>query len=194
MTEEVRIVNALWQMSATDRINILALFHMIKREGASVVQQRRHQANVKYYSGRPHMTRWQLSGLTILFFSGGAIQMMGKLATQSLVQRMRKTVLWMLTSKMQMVVDISQPVLKNMVVYCKYMKPFRLRGRPSNAHYFYEAELFPAALIRRWAPAHIALFPSGSLLCTGIKSWYSFQQIIIDLHTFLGGGGGNGEE
>lgn len=99
---------------------------------------------------------------------------------------MREIVKWLLKMKMNMMtVNISQPVLKNMVVYCKYKKFFRLRNRPSNAHYFYEAELFPAALIRRWAPAHIALFPSGSLLCTGIKDWCTFHQVIHDLSSYL---------
>ena len=101
---------------------------------------------------------------------------------------MRKLVVWMLKLKMNMKrVNVSQPVLQNMVICCKYKKSFSLNGRPSNAHYFYEAELFPAALIRRWAPAHIALFPSGSLLCTGIKEWQTFEQIISDLHTYLNG-------
>ena len=101
---------------------------------------------------------------------------------------MREIVKWILKLKMNMkLVDISQPTLQNMVICCKYTQSFHLNGRPSNAHYFYEAELFPAALIRRWAPAHIALFPSGSLLCTGIKEWQTFEQIISDLHTYLNG-------
>ena len=91
--------------------------------------------------------------------------------------------------KMNMLtVDISQPKLKNMVVCCKFLKSFSLYGRPSNNNFFYEAELFPAALIRRWAPAHIALFPSGSLLVTGIKEWRAFDRIITNLRTYLDDG------
>ena len=82
-------------------------------------------------------------------------------------------------------VEISEPVLQNMVVSCKYLKPLHLTGRPSNAYYFYEAELFPAALIRRWAPAHVALFPSGSLVCTGIKDLSAFRNIITHLSSYL---------
>ena len=93
---------------------------------------------------------------------------------------------WILRMKMKLrTVNISEPVLQNMVVACKYNKSFRLHGRPSNAQFFYETEIFPAALIRRWAPAHIALFPSGSLLCTGIREWRSFNNIIRDLSFFL---------
>ena len=82
-------------------------------------------------------------------------------------------------------VGVSEAVLKNMVVCCKYTKPFKLQDRPTSAEYFYEREVFPAALISRWAPAHVALFHTGSLLCTGIKDWRHFHKIICDLHSYL---------
>ena len=40
----------------------------------------------------------------------------------------------------------------------------------SNASLFYEVELFPAALITRWKPAHVALFHNGHVIVTGIKT------------------------
>ena len=35
---------------------------------------------------------------------------------------------------------------------------------------FCEIEIFPAALITSWKPAHVALFHSGYVIVTGIKS------------------------
>ena len=40
----------------------------------------------------------------------------------------------------------------------------------SDATVFYEAELFPAALIRKWAPAHVAVFHNGRVIITGVKN------------------------
>ena len=49
-------------------------------------------------------------------------------------------------------------------------KPNLLKIQHSNAHVFYEIELFPAVLIRSWEPAHVALFHNGHVIVTGIKS------------------------
>ena len=84
-----------------------------------------------------------------------------------------------------MKVNISEPVLLNMVVCAKYRKTFRLDNKSSNSEFFYEREIFPAALISRWSPAHVALFHNGSLLCTGIKEWSKYEQIINDFDAYL---------
>ena len=84
-----------------------------------------------------------------------------------------------------MTVNISEPKLLNMVIYAHYMKPFKLTGKASNAEYFHEKEIFPAALISRWAPAHIAIFDSGSLLLTGIKTWSQYKYLINELTAYL---------
>ena len=186
MIDAVRIVNAHWQMKTMHRINILELFQILKLYSDD---NRLAHSSVKHYSGRPNMTRWKMNGVTILFFTGGAIQVIGKEATLSLALKIRQIIKWIFKTKMKIAVavNISQPVLQNMVVTCKYLKPFYLTGRSSSSLYFYETELFPAALIRYWAPAHVALFPSGSLVCTGIKTWRSFYSIIRSLSHYLDG-------
>lgn len=53
----------------------------------------------------------------------------------------------------------------------------------SSKDIFYEAELFPAALIRKWEPAHVALFHNGKVVITGVKSLsrcYSIVQAILE--------------
>ena len=82
-------------------------------------------------------------------------------------------------------INLSNPILTNMVVSALYHRPFKLDNRASNGEFFYEKEVFPAALISRWAPAHVALFHSGALLCTGIKDWKQYHEIIRDLDSYL---------
>lgn len=45
----------------------------------------------------------------------------------------------------------------------------------------YEPELFPAALISRWLPAHIAVFHNGKVIITGLKSEEDADSIIQTL-------------
>ena len=39
----------------------------------------------------------------------------------------------------------------------------------SNRDLSYEVELFPAALIRKWHPMHVAVFHNGKIIVTGVK-------------------------
>ena len=40
----------------------------------------------------------------------------------------------------------------------------------SNHELTYEPELFPAMLINRWLPVHVAVFHTGKVIITGLKS------------------------
>ena len=40
----------------------------------------------------------------------------------------------------------------------------------SNSELCYEPELFPAVLISRWLPIHVAVFHNGKVIVTGLKS------------------------
>ena len=54
-----------------------------------------------------------------------------------------------------------------------------------NQYFSYEPELFPAALISYWSPAHVTLFPNGKGMITGIKDRDSAVDILHKLPTFL---------
>lgn len=54
-----------------------------------------------------------------------------------------------------------------------------------NKDFSFEPELFPAALISKWAPAHVTLFPNGKGLITGIKSKAEASFIINEIPSFL---------
>ena len=55
----------------------------------------------------------------------------------------------------------------------------------SNNNVFYETELFPAALIQKWSPAHVAVFHNGKVIVTGIKTLDAFYDIMYALLQFL---------
>jgi len=71
------------------------------------------------------------------------------------------------------------------------MRVQMLKGIPlhrltwSNSQIMYEAELFPAALIQKWKPVHIAVFHNGKVIFTGLKSLVQFHSIFSELKLYL---------
>ena len=59
--------------------------------------------------------------------------------------------------------------MNNLVISCDLRKRIAL-ARYSNHELSYEPELFPAMLINRWLPVHVAIFHSGKVIMTGLKS------------------------
>ena len=55
----------------------------------------------------------------------------------------------------------------------------------SNANLMYEIEPFPAALISKWHPAHVAVFHNGKVIITGVKTVDSCKEIISLLLSYL---------
>lgn len=49
----------------------------------------------------------------------------------------------------------------------------------------YEPELFPAALISKWAPIHITLFPNGKGIITGVRSRSQASKVLEKLMLYL---------
>ena len=54
---------------------------------------------------------------------------------------------------------------------------------PCNKHFSYEPELFPAALISKWSPAHITLFTNGKGMVTGVR--HAIEALTVLRQTFL---------
>lgn len=49
----------------------------------------------------------------------------------------------------------------------------------------YELELFPAALLANWHPAHVALFRNGKAVITGVKSMEKASEIVTLLSQYV---------
>ena len=71
-----------------------------------------------------------------------------------------------------------------MVVSAQLKTPVALPNLTSS-DYFYECEIFPAALIAKWRPAHIALFHNGKVIVTGVKDERTLYSVFKDLSSFL---------
>lgn len=51
----------------------------------------------------------------------------------------------------------------------------------SDKNVFYETELFPALLMRNWAPVHVHVFHNGKVLLTGVKTLSHAHHILHEL-------------
>ena len=49
----------------------------------------------------------------------------------------------------------------------------------------YEVEIFPAALIRKWEPMHVALFHNGKMIVTGVKDVNVLNDIFNSVMKFV---------
>ena len=76
--------------------------------------------------------------------------------------------------------------MKNMVVTGQLKQPVALRRiSTSTANVFYESELFPAILIRKWSPVHIAVFHNGKCTLTGCKSLEHAESVFRSLSDYI---------
>ena len=75
--------------------------------------------------------------------------------------------------------------INNVVYHFDFPKRIKFDNVLCNKDLSYEPELFPAALISKWQPAHITLFPNGRGLITGIKLLSEAEAILDELPTFL---------
>ena len=82
-------------------------------------------------------------------------------------------------------IHLTQWTLNNAVYSFNLGKPFKFANIYCNAFFSYEPELFPAALIAKWAPNHVTLFPNGKGMITGITSSARANQILRDLPIYL---------
>ena len=63
----------------------------------------------------------------------------------------------------------SNLIVSNLVISTHVNERISL-AQCSNHELTYEPELFPAMLINRWLPVHVAVFHTGKVIITGLKS------------------------
>lgn len=155
----------------------------------------------KLYSGRPQMLVITMSnGRKIQIFRGGCIQILGNI-TDGEAEQMRQEFIQRLSpineggqlcdhhhhhSKLhQCLLDVPLRIA-NIVVCASLERKCCLRQMAhSNNYHFHEMEIFPATLIRKWSPAHVALFHNGKVIITGVKSLSECQKIMSYLSEYL---------
>ena len=80
---------------------------------------------------------------------------------------------------------MKEVTLRNMVIHVKLNNIITLNKLSSDYELFYEPELFPAALIAKWKPAHVACFSKGRLIITGVKSISTAIDIANSVHDYI---------
>lgn len=75
--------------------------------------------------------------------------------------------------------------LNNIVFHFDLMKQIKFHDCLCTKDFSFEPELFPAALISKWQPSHITLFPNGKGMITGVKSKDEAEYILDELPFFL---------
>ena len=79
---------------------------------------------------------------------------------------------------------LSNLIVTNLVISSHLSERISL-PQSSNHELSYEPELFPAMLISRWLPVHVAVFHSGKVIITGLKSESQVSPILDDIVQYL---------
>lgn len=149
---------------------------MMKVDMSRSLEEYHRQFGGKLHRGRPEMLLLRMSnGRNIQLFRKGTIQILGPLS-QSEAENMINELLLRLQ-----LVPLTELTISNMVISAqlKTKKEMCLKKIAcSDAELFYEIEIFPAALISKWAPAHVAMFHNGKVIITGVKSMDDCNRVL----------------
>ena len=175
MTPAVRIINLMREMKVDQSIPLEDLFQMYKDES-------------KFYRGRPEMMVMKMCSnqRNLQIFRGGKVQILGAIAIEE-VENMRQEFVEKLKRLKKMEsCQVTKLTTTNMVVSLQLPSHVNLHNiTHSNHDLSYEAELFPAALIREWRPAHVAVFHNGKVIVTGVKNEEMLNDITHCINSFL---------
>ena len=112
-------------------------------------------------------------------FRGGKVQILGAVSDAEAESMRQEFERKLKRIKKMESCQVSSLTIKNMVVSLKLKLPVNLRKIVcSNEVLSYEVELFPAALIRKWHPIHVALFHNGKMIVTGVRSLSTLNDIV----------------
>ena len=163
--ENLRITNIMRVMRVATTLNLENLHR---------------QFGGKLFRGRPEMLLLRMSnGRNVQLFRRGTIQILGRLHRQQ-AESMRREVLQLLQLR-----EASPLVISNIVISAQLMKKKLCLRNMNDVDVFYETELFPAALIQKWHPAHVAVFHNGKVILTGVKTVKKCHEILTSLIQFL---------
>ena len=169
--EDLKVINIVRTMTVNHLLNLELICYNFD--------------NSVLHVGRPEMLVMCMSnGHNLQMFRGGKVQIFGKLKhdeaegmRQELIMKLKTILPNLRVTPLKIVNLVVSAILKNVI-------PLRTISS-SNSTVFYEAELFPAALIRKWHPAHIAVFHNGKVIITGIKTICDVYALLSELIPFL---------
>ena len=110
------------------------------------------------------------NGRNIQLFRKGTVQILGYI-TDDDAEDMRRELMH------RCHITLSPVTVSNLVMSAQLRKNPTL-PKYSSAVFFREMEVFPATLIRKWHPAHIALFHNGKVIVTGVQTLIEGQHVL----------------
>ena len=167
---------------------IINLMRSMSVEGGIVLEDmhRMYPNNTRLYSGRPEMLVMKMmNGRNMQMFRKGKVQILGRI-TDGEAENMRLEFIAKLKT-LKITGTVTAMTISNLVVSATLKKkvcPKKTTWTDYNV--FHEMELFPAVLIRKWHPVHVALFlQTGEVIVTGLKSTNDFFVVMNELCSFL---------
>lgn len=157
-------------------MKVINMMRTMKVEWPLDLEELHRKHGGKLFHGRPEMLLLRLSnGRNVQIFRRGTIQILGAIP-QKEAERMRREILQRLCLSMRAPLVISNMVVTAQLKNLRFQKIVK-----SNGDLFYETEIFPAALISKWLPAHVAMFHTGNIVITGVKSVSHCLNVISSL-------------
>lgn len=170
----LRIINGHYQLYLSRPINLQTL--------SDIVGER----NGRLHRGRPTMMSCRLLKKRVLFFPNGSVQVIGGGVTVTLLNHLaRKIDILLRLSGVTVPPCKLQWTINNIVFRFNLHRRFSFDRYQCNQYFSFEPELFPAALISRWPPAHVTLFSNGRGMITGIKDRATALELLRKLPVFL---------
>ena len=174
MSATRRTINLMREMKVNQQIVLEELYHLYEDES-------------KFYRGRPEMIVMRMrNGRNLQIFRGGKVQILGRIPDEE-AENMREEFVGRLKNLKKMVnCQVTRLTIVNLVVSLQLSSNINLKNiSHSNHDLSYETELFPAALIRKWHPVHVAVFNNGKVIVTGIKSMNVVDDIMKSVMSFF---------
>ena len=170
----LRLINAHHQLRCNHRIDLQRLSELVGENG-------------KLHRGRPTMLTCRITAKRVQFFPNGTVQVLGGGVTPFLLSHLRQKIYYLLhlCNFPPRKIHLTQWTLNNAVYSFNLGKTFNFNYVCCDQFFSYEPELFPAALISKWAPIHVTLFPNGKGMITGSTSSVKANQILTDLPIYL---------
>ena len=168
------IINLMREMQVDQKVPLEDVYHLYEEE-------------TKFYRGRPEMLlmRMKTNGRNLQIFRGGKVQILGHISDEEAEEMRREFITRLKKLKKMENCRVTNLTLANLVVNLQLPSKINLKNiSHSNRDLSYEVELFPAALIRKWHPAHVAVFHNGKMIVTGIKSLNVVNDIYDSVQTF----------
>jgi len=173
MEKSLHIINALYQARCGFPLNLQLLSNIVGERG-------------RHYRGRPTMLTCQILKKRVQFFPNGTIQVLGGDLTPHLLHYLTVKICILLR-----LCNYSLPEKNCLFSVNNFVFHFHINHRlnfkqiPCDKDFSFEPELFPAALISKWSPCHVTLFPNGKAMLTGLKSREDALHILDALIAFL---------